>query len=185
MKLPSKTLLLVALCANMAVADAQTPAQPPMDPQRVALIQTYAGYIRKCAAEIEQYKLEVEKTKTRQLQYRAQNDERSAKQMEATLRQYMTAQSVKQQEMAMYNQAITGYKGPRSNVPAIAAAQDAIVALNMERAQIAIQQTKMSQSGNQAEAQRLGQQATQKQAQITAKQQEIRLMELQAKTGRY
>lgn len=156
-----------------------------MDPQRAALIQTYEAYVRKITAEIEQYKLEVEKAKTRQLQYRAQNDERSAKQMDATVRQYTTAQSVKQQELAMYNQAISGYKGARSNVPTIAAAQDSIVALNMERAQIAMRQTQASSAGNQPEAQRLGQQAQQKQAQIAAKQQEIRLMELQAKTGRY
>lgn len=181
-----KTLVLLALCATVAATtQAQTPAQPPIDPQRAALVQTYEAYVRKCTAELERYKLEVEKAKTRQLQYRAQNDQRSAQSMDATVRQYTTAQTVKQQELAMYTQAAAGYKGPRSAIPTVAAAQDAIVALTMEKAQLTMRQTQASSTGNQAEAQRLNQQAQQKQAQIAAKQQEMKLMELQAKTGMY
>ena len=92
--------------------------------------------------------------------------------------------ALKQLEMSMYQQQETLMKQPRSTTPGVAGIQDQVRQLTFEKAQLGIRQTPPTQAGNAAEAARIAQQINSKGRQITAKQQEIKLLELQGKTAR-
>ena len=142
---------------------------------------SYQGYITAAQQQIDQYKLEIERIKLSQAQYRASRNERGAAVQEPHIRRYQNMMALKQQEMSMYQQQDSLMKQPRSTNPGVAGVQDQILQLTFEKAQLGLRQTTATQAGNAAEAARVGQMISAKQLQITAKQQEIKLLELQAK----
>ena len=145
---------------------------------------SYQGYITAAEQQIDQYKLEIERIKLSQAQFRASRNERAAAAQEPNIRRYQNMMALKQQEISMYQQQENLEKQPRSTNPGVAGVQDEIRQLTFEKAQFGIRQTTATQVGNAAEAARVGQMISAKQLQITAKQQEIKLLEMQAKTGR-
>ena len=84
----------------------------------------------------------------------------------------------------MYQQQDSLMKQPLSADPNIAAVQNFIRQLTFDKARLGLQQTAATQVGNAREAARLGAEINNRQLQIQAKQQEIKLLEMKAKTGR-
>ncbi len=166
-------------CAITLSSIGQT-ATPPEDPR----VATYQAYINKAKGEVEQYKLEVEKTRTMQMQFRAQRDDKAAARQDVTIKQYQNILTLKQAELGMYTQAISAAKQAKSQNPTIAAMQLQIDQMNFEKSRMGITQIQANQSGNQAQAAQISKQMQTIQLQIAAKQQEIKLAELQMKTGR-
>ncbi len=144
----------------------------------------YQGYITAAQAQIDQYKLEIERIKLMQAQYRANRNERAAAAQDPSIKRYQNMVTLKQQEMTMSQQQESLTKQPLSPNLGIATIQQQIREMTFEKAQLGLRQTAATQSGNAAEAARVGQLITSKQLQIAAKQQEIKLLELQAKTPR-
>ena len=83
----------------------------------------------------------------------------------------------------MYQQQETLAKQPLSPNPAVAAAQNQMRQWTFEKAQLGLRQTVANQAGNKPQADQLAQQMSVLQLRITAKQQEIRLLEMKAKAG--
>lgn len=166
-------ITIVALLTALQFASADASAQG-----------SYQGYITAAQQQIDQYKLEIERIKLSQTQLRASRNEQGAKAQDANIKRYQNMMALKQQEMTMYLQQGNLEKQPRSTNPSVAGVQDQIRQLTFEKAQIGLRQTTATQADNAAEAARLAQQISAKQLQITAKLQEIKLLELQAKTGR-
>jgi hypothetical protein len=161
-----------------------TQTESKVDPARLQQARSYQASINQAAYEVEGLKVEVEKARLREAEAKARNDARGAADATARIKDLQNRQQIKQMEMSMYQKAGTNLTKPRSIFAPIAAAQDAIGQLELERDQLALRQTKATQAGNPAEANALGQQASGIAAKIAAKQQEIRLLELQIKSGR-
>ncbi len=155
----------------------------PGSPAALAQSAT-AAYIESLKSQIDQYKIDIERVRLAQADLRVRRQEAAANYKEAEIRKYQNVITLKQQEMAMHQQQDTMSKQPLSSNPGIAAIQGYIWQLTFEKDQIALQQTAATQAGNVRGAAALGQSVGSKQLQIQAKQQEIKVLELQQKSGR-
>lgn len=173
---PFLRLLALILIGSSALAPAQTPTPTPASP--------YAPYIARLKAEMEQYKVEVEKAKLIQMDMRTRKQEAAAKAQEANIKRYQNTVTLKQQEMTMYQQQDALTKQPLSPNPNIAAVQNYIRQMTFEKARLGLQQTAANQAGNTREAARIGQEMNNRQLTIQTKTQEIKLMQMQEKLGK-
>ncbi len=143
----------------------------------------YSGYIAQAKQQMETAKIQIEQLKLMQAEYRANRNEAAAKAKDAEIKRYQDQVTLKQQEMSMYQQMDTIAKQPISPNPNVAAAQSQMRQWMIEKAQLGFRQTQANQSGNKAQADQFAQQMNALQLRITAKQQEIRLLEMKAKAG--
>lgn len=145
------------------------------------VIQTQINVI---TGQMDQLKVDIEKQRLLSLQYKAKKDLRSAATADAALKQKQNLLAVRQAQLTMYQQQQTLAKQPRSDNPLIAGIQATIQQLTIDKSKLAISQLQATQAGNTPLATSYQQQVQAKQAMIQAKQQEIKLLELQAKTGK-
>lgn len=149
-------------------------AQSPQTQQQIDVIN---GKINQALVDIEAKKLQT-------LQAKAQpNGARSAQMYEEQIRKVNNSVVLWRQELAMWQQQATFEKQPPSPVPAVQAVRIQIQQLTVEKARLGIQKTQAAQMNNAALATQLGNQIVQRQAAITAKLQEIRLIEMKAKAA--
>ncbi len=135
-------------------------------------------------AQIDQIKVDIEKQRLLSLQAKAKKDLRSAAAYDATLKQKQNLLAVRQMQLAMYQQQLSLANQKLSDNTVIAGIQVQIQQLTIDKSKLAISQLQATQVGNTAQATAYQQQSQAKQAQIQAKLQEIKLLELQAKTGK-
>lgn len=140
--------------------------------------------IKAVTAQMDQLKVDIEKQRLLSLQAKAKKDLRSAAGYDATLKQKQNLLAVKQAQLTMYQQQLTLSNQKLSENSVIAGIQMQIQQLTIDKSKLAISQLQATQAGNTPQATALQQQAQAKQALIQAKQQEIKLIELQAKTGK-
>lgn len=170
-----KTILIaMGLLASLQMIAPSALAQTPTNYQR---------YIDALKIQIEQNRIEIERLKLAQVEYRANRKEGAAKLKDAEIKRYQNMLTLKQQEMSMYQQQDSLMKQPFSPNPNVAAVQSQMRQLTFERARLGLQQTAATQSGNTRERARLAQEISNKQLKIQAKQQEIKLLEMKAKAG--
>lgn len=150
---------------------------------QVAATSPYAGYVAQAKQQADQAKIQIEQLKLRQSEYRISRNEAAAKSLDAEIKRYQNQATLKQQEMTMYQQMDTIAKQPLSPNAAVAQAQNQMRQWMIEKVQLGVRQTAATQTGNAAQAAQLGQQMNTLQLRITAKQQEIRLLEMKAKAG--
>lgn len=171
--LRTATVALIAIvCLAIPAAFSQAPTSGP-----------YAGYIAQAKQQMDQAKIQIEQLKLRQAEYRTTRNEAAAKMLDAEIKRYQNQATLKQQEMSMYQQMDTIAKQPLSPNPAVAAAQGQMRQWMIEKVQLGVRQTAANQTGNAAQAAQIGQQMNTLQLRITAKQQEIRLLEMKAKAN--
>lgn len=171
--------LRMAAVALFAVACLFTPAAY----SQVAATSPYAGYVAQAKQQMEQAKIQIEQLKLMQAEYRVNRNEAAARSKEAEIKRYQDQVTLKQQEMSMYQQMDTIAKQPLSPDPNVATAQNQMRQWMIEKAQLGLRQSVASQAGNSPQAAQIGQQMETLQLKITAKQQEIRLLEMKAKAG--
>lgn len=164
--------LLALTCLSAPVAFSQ-----------VAPTSPYARNLAYAKQQMEQAKIQVEQIKIRQAEYRISRNEAAAKSLDAEMKRYQSTATLKQQEMTMYQQMDSIAKQPLSPNPAVAQAQGQMRQWMIEKAQLGLRQTQANQTGNAAQAAQIGQQMNTLQLRITAKTQEIRLLEMKAKAG--
>ena len=135
-------------------------------------------------AQIDQLKVDIEKQRLLSLQAKAKKDLRSAASYDATLKQKQNLLAVRQMTLTMYQQQLSLANQKLSDNTVIAGIQVQIQQLTIDKSRLAISQLQATQAGNTAQATAIQQQSQAKQALIQAKLQEIKLLELQAKTGK-
>lgn len=165
------TAMLVALSGFSTAFSQNAPASP------------FAEYIARAKQQLDQAKIQVEQLKLQQAEYRATRNDKAAKAKDLEITRYQNGVTLKQQELSMYQQQESLMKQPLSTIPAVAAAQTQIRQWNYEKAQLGLRVTMANQAANKTLADQLSQQVNSIQLRINAKQQEIRLLELKAKTG--
>lgn len=169
---PAAVALFALTCLSTPAAFSQSAAPGP-----------YAGYITQAKQQVEQAKIQIEQLKLQQAEYRANRNEAAAKRQDVEIKRYQNQATLKQQEMSMYQQQDTLARQPLSPNPAVAAVQSQIRGWTFEKAQLGLRQTAANQAGNKPQADQLGKQMSALQLRITAKQQEIRLLEMKAKAN--
>lgn len=170
----SSSLLTAVLLVSFGISTAvcQTPAPSP-----------FAEYIARAKQQLDQTKIQVEQLKLQQAEFRATRNDRAAQAKDLEITRYQNAVTLKQQELSMYQQQENLSRQPLSPIPAVAAAQTQIRQWTYEKAQLGLRMTAANQAGNKTLADQLSQQINAVQLRITAKQQEIRLLEMKAKAG--
>jgi hypothetical protein len=195
------TIRLTSICSHLVLIS-HYPLNTPMNhlllrPPAIALFAlttpaafsqapaavSYAENLAKAKQQLEQAKIQIEQIKLQQAENRINRNEAAVSRLDVELKRYQNLIALKQQEIAMYQQQETFTKQPLSTNPAIATAQNAMRQYTLEKAQLGLRQTIANQAGNQPQADLLNQQISTLQLRITAKQQEIRLLEMKAKTN--
>jgi len=176
---PNKSPLRTATFALLALACLFTPAAFSQAPTA----GPYAGYIAQAKQQVDQAKIQIEQIKLQQAEYRASRNEAAAKAKDIEIKRYQDLATLKQQEMTMYQQMDTIAKQPLSPNLAVAAVQGQMRQWMIEKVQLGVRQTAATQAGNTPQAAQIGQQMNALQLRITAKQQEIRLLEMKAKAN--
>lgn len=164
--------LFAMACLITPSAFSQSPAASP-----------YASYVAQAKQQMEQAKIQIEQLKLMQAEYRVNRNEAAARAKEAEIKRYQDQVTLKQQEMSMYQQMDTIAKQPLSPDPNVATAQNQMHQWMIEKAQLGLRQSVATQARNTPQAAQIAQQIDTLQLKITAKQQEIRLLEMKAKAG--
>ena len=141
----------------------------------------YPPYIAAAKKQIDQAKISIEQLRLSQAESRANRQEAAAKAKDPEIMKYQNLITLKQQEMSMYQAQESLEKQPFSTDQNIAALQRIIRQLTYEKGQLLLKQTQATQSGNKAQADQFAREANTKQLTITAKLQEIKLIEMKAK----
>lgn len=141
------------------------------------------GQISILTTQINQLTLDIENKKLTMLQAKASNSAQSAKLFEADIKRTTDALNVKRAELSLWQQQASFEKQAPSPNPEVQGLKVRIQQITFEKGRLAIMQNQANQAGNKPQAASLGQQIAMKQNEITAKQQEIRIVELKAKAA--
>ena len=172
-------ILRATSVALLALAGLSTPAAFSQAPAS----SPYANNIALAKQQVDQAKIQIEQFKLQQAEYRANRNEPAAKRLDADIKRYQDQATLRQQEMTMYQQQESLAKQPLSTNPSVAAVQTQMRQWTFEKAQLGLRQTVANQQGNKPQADQIAQQMSALQLRITAKQQEIKLLEMKAKAG--
>ena len=142
------------------------------------------GQIDTIKSQIDQLKLDIEVQKSAQMNDRAKRNERGAKAREATIQSHQITITNLNMEMQLYQQQLTLEKQAKSPNAGIAAIQTDIQQLTLDKGRFAIMQAKANQKGDKNGANSYAQQMAAKDRTIKAKQEQMKLLELQQKVGR-
>lgn len=139
------------------------------------------GQISILTTQINQLTLDIENKKLAMLQAKAGNNTQSSKLYEAEVKRSTDALTIKRAELSLWQQQASFEKQPPASLPEVQAVKARIQQITFEKGRLTITQNQATQAGNKVLATSLGQQIALKQSEITAKQQEIRVIELRNK----
>ncbi|MEK0451132.1 MAG: hypothetical protein RL088_3400 [Verrucomicrobiota bacterium] len=169
----SITAILTLLTLSLSYLPVSAHAQTAQTQAQIAGINT----------QIANLTVEIENKKLLAFQAKAGSNPRSAQIHETEIKRYTDQLAIRRSELSMWQQQANFEKQVPSPNPQIQAIKVRIQQLTFERAKLTIQQTQANQTGNKVVADGYTKQITMKQAEITAKQQEIRLIETKAKAA--
>lgn len=177
-------IVLSIACLGLVSLQAQAPSASPsaaLNPVQAQRISTYQGYISTLTNQIAQTKFEVEKQRSNELDAKAKGLTVYMNQYAAAVKKNQNILALQQAALTMYKQQLTLEEKPLSTFPMVAAIEEEVKQLTLEKGQLNLAKLAATRSGGKPDP-RLDAQVKQKDARLIAKKQELKMELLRVKT---